>query len=176
MCSPGIPWNLDISLLALIYIGIGFYYKEKILLYLNSDNQKSDFFALLVLGISTLFCIVNYVGRDEPFYYFDMKQLYYKELFSVVVIPCAFGIILARLVHWGMKCSISTGLSYLGQMTVPIMFMHIPLNKILSNISGNMMKNDRIVFCIIGIGGPVLITIVFSKYKTMRKLFGLPKI
>ena len=27
--SPGIPWNLEISLLALIYIRIGFYYKEK---------------------------------------------------------------------------------------------------------------------------------------------------
>lgn len=28
--SPGTPWNLDVSLMALVYVGIGFFYKQQI--------------------------------------------------------------------------------------------------------------------------------------------------
>lgn len=61
-----------------------------------------------------------------------MKPVYYHELFSAVIIPCAFGFVIVRLIHWIVKCKIldwlSYGLAYLGQMTIPIMFMHVPLN------------------------------------------------
>lgn len=51
--SPGIPWNLDVSLMALVYIGIGFFHKEKIKKLIELDSVKYDMAALLTAnGIS----------------------------------------------------------------------------------------------------------------------------
>ena len=70
--SPGIPWNLDVSLIALVYVGIGFFYKDKIKNLLESDSRKYD----AVAGV-TAFGLVMFswfIYRDgNRLYYFDMK-------------------------------------------------------------------------------------------------------
>lgn len=40
--SPGIPWNFDVALMALVYIGIGFFYKDEIRKLLESESRKCD--------------------------------------------------------------------------------------------------------------------------------------
>ena len=173
--SPGIPWNLDVSLLALVYLAIGFYYyKDKIREIFRSENKRLDVTAfLLILGL-VIFCYLNY-RNGEPFYYFDMKPIYYKELFSAILIPCAFGFVIARIIHWICKYKaldwLTSGFAYLGQMTIPIMFMHVPLNTWKETIG-----YGRLVYVLIGVGIPVAFTLIFNRYSIMRKLFGLPKL
>ena len=43
--SPGIPWNLNVSLMALVCVGIGFFYKDKIKEMLESDLKRYDLLA-----------------------------------------------------------------------------------------------------------------------------------
>ena len=172
--SPGILWNMDVSLMALVYVGIGFFYKDKVEKLLESDLKKYDLTAGIVATALVLFCWFIY--RDgSRLYYFDMKPVYYKELISAIVIPCAFGIVLARLVHWMEKVKwlnlLNHFLALCGRATVPIMFMHIPLNHWKDSLG-----YGRIVFLVIGTCIPLTFTLIFNRYKFMRKLFGLPKL
>ncbi|MCI8577029.1 MAG: acyltransferase family protein [Lachnospiraceae bacterium] len=170
--SPGVPWNLDVALLAVVYLAIGFYHKERINLWLAKGSKKSDIFAVLTTCILVVFCIFNYWGGRRV-YYFDMKQLFYKELFMAIVIPCAFGIVLCRLVYWIDIVDtfkwLKKGLCYLGQMTLPIMYLHVPLNTWKVEV-----KYGRIVYMLIGVCVPIVFTVLLNRFTIMRKLFGLP--
>lgn len=172
--SPGVPWNLDVALLALVYLAIGYYNKERIKCILESDKRKYDIAAAMIAVILIVFCYFNY-RDDKLFYYFDMKPVYYHELFSAVIIPCSFGFVIARLIHRIENCRVldrfSHGMGYLGQMTIPIMFMHIPLNA-----WKDVIGYGRIVYVLIGIGIPVLFIIIFNRFHIMRRLFGLPEV
>ena len=172
--SPGIPWNLDVSLLALVYLAIGFYYKDKIRGIFRTENKRLDVTAfLLALGLG-VFCYFN-CRSGNPFYYFDMKLIYYMYLFSAILIPCAFRLVIARIIHLICKYKaldwLTSCFAYLGQMTIPIMFMHVPLNTWKGTIG-----YGRLVYVLIGVGIPVAFTLIFNRFSIMRKLFGLPKL
>lgn len=160
--------------MALVYISIGFFYKNKIKELLESESRKYDFVAGIITVLLVLFCWLIYKDGNR-LYYFDMKPVYYKELISAIVIPCSFGIVLARLVHWMEKSEwlnlVNRFLILCGRATVPIMFMHIPLNHWKDSLG-----YDRIVFLVIGVCIPLAFTLIFNRYKFMRKLFGLPKL
>ena len=104
-----------------------------------------------------------------------MKPVYYKELISAILIPCAFGMALIRLVHWMEKTKclevLNRFLILCGRATIPIMFMHIPLNH-----WKDTFGYGRGMYVAIGVGIPLVFTLIFNKYKSMRKLFGLPKL
>lgn len=171
---PGIPWNLDVSLLVLVYLAIGFYYKEQIKSLLHEKHQIYDITAICIAIVLVILCYLNY--RDGmSYYYFDMKQVYYRELILSIVVPCAFGLVLVRLVYSLNQIKfakkIMTMFSYLGRMTIPIMFLHVPLNN-----WKDTLGYGRLLYALIGIGIPVTFTLVFNRFEIIRKLFGLSKI
>lgn len=172
--SPGIPWNLDVSLLALLYLSIGYYFEGRIKSFENDKNKYFDIMACVLLLLIGMFCFVNYRMYDS-LYYFDMKQVYYHELLLAILVPCSFGIVLARIVR-GLNVSkylkgIQNMLAFLGRITLPIMFMHVPLNSWRESIGyGSAM------YVLIGVGVPVLFTVVFQHSSAMCVLFGLPRL
>lgn len=169
--SPGMPWNFDVALLVLVYFAIGYYNKDRIHKVLYSDDRKLDILAGIVAVVLIIFCYFNYKS-EETLYYFDMKPVYYHELFLTVIIPCAFGIVLARLVRWVSGINVLSwlykGLAYLGQMTIPIMFMHVPLNT-----WKDALGYGQVIYLLMGVGVPVIFTLTFNRFSMMRKLFGL---
>lgn len=174
LIEPGVPWNADVALLAVIYLAIGFYSKKRIAEWMNEDNKKYDVTVLIVIALLVIFIVFNY-SDGRRWYYFDMKYLYYKELFLAVVIPSAFGLVLCRTVFWIEQCKglcVAENLfAYLGRMTIPIMFMHVPLNILKEKLGYGLL-----VYILIGIGVPVVFAFVFGKFKIIRKMFGLPEI
>ncbi|MCD8107267.1 MAG: acyltransferase family protein [Oscillospiraceae bacterium] len=168
--SPGIPWSLDTSLLAMVYIAIGYYNKDKILKLLDR-NKRYDLTACAILICLAVFCYFNY--RGESFYYFDMKHVYYKELISAIMVPVLFGFVLCRIVYWVDKVEIAGKiLGQLGRMTIPVMYLHVPLNGRLQEFLGY----GSIVYIAVGIGIPVLCSLILYRFSLMRKLFGLPNL
>lgn len=172
--SPGIPWNIDVSLMALVYVGIGFFYRDRIRTLFESELGRYDIIAVGIAISLVLFCWFIY--RDgNILYYFDMKHVYYKELILAILIPCAFGIVFIRVVYWmeKVKClnSLNRFLILCGRAMLPIMFMHIPLNH-----WKEKLIYSSCAYVLIGVGIPLLITIAFSKHASMRKLLGLPKL
>lgn len=172
--SPGIPWNLDVALMALVYIGIGYFYKKQIKTLLESDLLRYDIAASTIAVGFVVFCGFNY-GYKSEFYYFDMKQVCYSELVLAIIIPCAFGIVLARLIHrianvrW--LWMLQDFLTLCGKATVPIMFMHVPLNH-----WKDYLDYGRLIYMAIGIGIPLVLVLVFNKNPVMRKVLGIPKL
>ena len=83
--------------------------------------------------------------------------------------------VFARIIYWMEKINWLDGLNRFfalcGQATIPIMFMHIPLNH-----WKDAFEYGRVMYVVIGIGIPIVFTLIFNKYKAMRKLFGLPKL
>ena len=146
---PGIPWNLDASLIALVYIGIGFFYKKQFRNLLEEDLIKYDICAGVVSFVLIALCWLIYKDGNRM-YYFDMKPVYYKELVSAILIPCAFGLVIVRVVHWGIKIKLLYVLNdffaLCGRATIPIMFMHMPLN-----YWKDSLGYGRIVYLIIAI-------------------------
>lgn len=171
--SPGIPWNADVALLAFVYMVIGYYNKDRIKRLISDNKLRIDIIALLTAIMLFIFCWINYQG--ERLYYFDMKPLFYKELVLAVVIPCAFGIVILRMVYWFDKINLfrllGSILASCGQMTVPIMFMHVPLNTCKYTIGYGVG-----LYFIIGVCIPAIFTIIFGRFSIMRKLFGLPNL
>ena len=172
--SPGVPWNLDVALMALVYIGIGYFYKKQVKTLLESNLLEYDIVASLIAVGLVVFCGLNYRYKSE-FYYFDMKPVCYSELVLAIIIPCAFGIVLARLIHRIAKAGwlwvLRDFLILCGKTTVPIMFMHVPLNH-----WKDYLDYGRLVYMAIGIGIPLVLTLVFNKNLVMRKVLGIPKL
>lgn len=170
--SPGMPWNVDVSLMALVYVGIGYFYKKEIEELIDSDATKYDVVGWGLVILLGLFCFFNYAG-DKTLYYFDMKLVYYKELCSAILIPCAFGYVVVRIVHWLIKIEylkvVQNFLAFCGRATIPIMFMHMPLNH-----WKNTIGYGRIAYVVIGVGIPLMITLIFNQVKIIKKSFGLP--
>lgn len=172
--SPGVPFNLDVTLLALVYVGIGFFYKKQIKQLAEAKSVKYNVISVVTITGLALFCW--YVYKDgQRLYYFDMKPVYYKDLLLVILIPCAFGTVLVRLVYWMNSIKwlegINRFLGLCGQATIPIMFMHVPLNHWKDSIG-----YGRAVYLLIGIGVPLMITFMCNNISVARRLFGLPKI
>lgn len=97
----------------------------------------------------------------------------YKELASTIAIPSAFGYVLTRIAY-RLSREKSLGiiqrfLNLCGRATIPIMFLHIPLNHWKSTVGYN-----RLVYAVIGIEIPIVFTLLFYRNRIMRILFGLP--
>ena len=160
--------------MALVYLGIGFFYKNQIKQLIEAKSVAYDLLAVFVAAGLALFCW--YIYKDgQRLYYFDMKPAYYKDLLAAILIPCAFGTVLIRFVYWLNNIKWLKGINRFfrlcGQATIPIMFMHVPLNHWKDSIG-----YGRVVYLLIGIGVPVVVTIMCNNISVARRLLGLPKI
>jgi len=90
--SSGIPLNLDVALMALVYIAIGYCQKGRIAVLLHGESRKLDLLATLSFFLFVLFCIFNFYGMG---FHLDMKHAEYREL----VLPGMAGAVLARSVR-----------------------------------------------------------------------------
>ena len=55
--SPGVPFNLDVALMALVYVGIGFFYKKQIKQLAEAKSVKYD-----VISVITITGLILFVG------------------------------------------------------------------------------------------------------------------
>lgn len=160
--------------MALVYLEIGFFHKNRLKWLTETKSVVCDFFSGSVAAGLALLCW--YIYKDgQRLYYFDMKPVYYRDLLPAILIPCAFGIVLIRLSYWLSKVKLMKGINVFlglcGQATVPIMFMHVPLNHWKDSIG-----YGRAVYLLIGVGVPMVVTIICNSIPMARKLLGTPEI
>ena len=169
---PGVPGDLDVSLLALVYIGVGFFYKKILfeLLYMKSKTCDIGAGCIIISFVIVGFLVYKF---GNGYYYLDMKTVFYENFFAGLIVPIIAGALLCRITYWLLKTKhisiIIKTLKYCGQISIPIMFMHIPLNYLAGNV------NQRyLLYTVIGIGFPALFSLVFNRNKIARILFGIP--
>lgn len=171
---PGVPGNIDVALLALVYIGIGFYFKELINKWIYEKNIVFDFIAFIITVLLIIFCFYSFLYKGKS-YYFDMKQVYYKDLLLAIIIPCMFGIVLLRIIKFLISIRkityIMNFFMICGRCTIPIMFIHL-----LANHWKDSFNYGRLLYMILGIGVPLIFVILCQHNKKIQQIFGIPKI
>lgn len=170
--KPGIPWNADVALMALFYIAIGFYFKNFIREILYKANTKIDIITLFIIIFFAFYLFNNNFFVPKLL---DMKQVEYANIFAAYFLPNLFLIVILRMIYFlydnyffnkALKIFV-----IFGQTTIPILYLHVPLN-----ILYHDLNYSRIVYLIIGLFIPLLINVLFYKNKIISKILGLNKI
>lgn len=165
---PGIPFDADVSLLVLSYLIVGYILKDRIVALFQRQSLKLDVIAIGVIVLLILeHLLMEKYGVSRKI---DMKLVVYKNPISVYIIPALYGFAIARLSAFiERNCGrLSRCLSYVGSITIPIMFLHEPLNRFC------LLSNYLLIYLLIGMGIPVLFSITVSKFECC-KYFGIPK-
>ena len=152
---PGIPFDADVSLLVLSYLIVGY----KIVDLFQRKSFKLDIMAVGVAAVLILeHLLMETYGIPRQI---DMKLVVYTNPISVYIIPVLYGFVIARLSAFiERNCErMSRCLSYVGSITIPIMFLHEPLNRFC------LLSNYLLIYLLIGMGIPVLLSITVSNYK-----------
>ena len=165
---PGVPFDADVSVLVLSYLIVGYILKDKIFDLFRRQSLKIDIIAIGVAALLILeHLLMEVYGMPRQI---DMKLVVYKNPISVYIIPGLYGFVIARLsaliertCRWLNRC-----LTYIGSITIPIMFLHEPLNRFCS------LSSNLLFYLMSGIGIPVLFALTVSKFKCC-KYFGIPK-
>lgn len=157
-----LPWNIDVALLAITYYALGYYGKRLIPLLIGRIAALP---LLITLCAGILF--MDYTGVLS--YSLNMKYKEYDALLLDLVIPMLFSLMICAISFWLSKRLPLKGLGYLGRNTIAIMYLHLPVNYALKYLIG--MEYGLIVFTIIGVGIPVLITLMASYSPILSKLF-----
>lgn len=67
-----------------------------------------------------------------------MKSVKYNKFILSIIIPCTTGIVILKVIRWlnGLKIlsKILNFIAFLGCNTIPIMFLHMPLNNFFKSI------------------------------------------
>ena len=156
---PGIPFDADVSLLVLSYLIVGYILKDKIVDLFQRKSFKLDIMAVGVAAVLILeHLLMETYGIPRQI---DMKLVVYTNPISVYIIPVLYGFVIARLSAFiERNCErMSRCLSYVGSITIPIMFLHEPLNRFC------LLSNYLLIYLLIGMGIPVLLSITVSNYK-----------
>ncbi len=166
---PGVPWDADVCLLALLYVAIGFYGREQLTKWMRSENSRYDILACAAAVLLGAFCWVCY--RMQRFSYaFDMKIVHYRALVPAVVLPVLFGIVLLRAVRWACRIAmVSDVLTFLSRTSVPILFLHMPLHTVIGTDCG------RLTYMAAGLAIPCAWYAVCRQSRRMCRWFGVPE-
>lgn len=165
---PGIPFDADVSLLVLSYLIVGYILKDRIVALFQRQSLKLD---VIAIGVTVLLILEHLLmekyGVSRQI---DMKLVVYKNPISVYIIPALYGFAIARLSALiERSCrKLNRCLAYMGRITIPIMFLHEPLNRFCP------LSSNLLFYLLIGIGIPVLFSIIVSEFKCC-KYFGIPK-
>lgn len=162
---PGIPFGLDVSLIVLSYLIIGFLLKENILTFFEKKSIKLDVLAIVLLIILVSEHLV--METSGMMRQLDMKAVVYKNSISAYIIPLMYGYVLARLSAMIARTNIRTIIAYLGEITMPIMFLHEPLKRFCT------LSNNLLIYLLIGVGIPAILSVMMGRSKYC-KLFGIP--
>ena len=156
--KPGILLNADVALLCLSYLAIGCYGRKFIDAWRKSTDVKIVY-GTIGISLILLMEFLIFGGRT-----LDMKQAFYPNLLYAYFVPVGYGLVLLRVCHLiSCKCKyLRKMLQILGQVTIPIMYLHEPLNRYFQFAQENIL-----IYMLIGIGVPVLLAMIPSNISVM---------
>lgn len=153
-----IPWNADVALICLSYYAFGFFGKN----FLKTLTSRQYIF----ISLLPLFLIIMHLNGWYS-YKIDLKYLNYTHIIQDFVVPITMTIALCGLSQAISKIS-SKYSTTIGNRTMSIMYIHVPLNEILYIF----FMQGSLSYTIIGVFVPVLISkFIFEKYALTRLLF-----
>ncbi|MFD1953721.1 acyltransferase family protein [Paenibacillus thailandensis] len=160
--NANIPLNADVTMLAMTYYAAGYYTKP-----LLQKLFESKFILLFALIIPALLFSGDYFKLFH--YSLDMKVLEYTSWVMDLIIPITMTLAFSIICYWIARAkSIAKVFSYIGLMSLTIMYMHFPINLIAEEVIG---KHGAIQFLLLGCIVPAIIHSVLDKITLAKVLF-----
>ncbi len=154
-----VPFNFDVSLIAISYFAFGYYAK-----YILTNLTKTLFYASSLTTV--VFYISSFLGLFS--FSFNMKILQYHNIILDFIIPIVITVTIIGLSQIIVNYKISDSFAYLGKQSLSIMYLHILPNMTLQSIFGY----GTLTYTIIGIVFPLLVTrFILSRYNLTKTLF-----
>jgi fucose 4-O-acetylase-like acetyltransferase len=159
-----IPLNLDVSLLAVCYIAMGYYGKELLLKVLNERNY-SFLTAITTIGFFLSLIILDVMKFIN--YQLDMKGVFYNSIIGDIMVPAICTLCILSLSKLLVQYSLFKFLSYFGRYSIAIMFLHFAILEIYKHY----FHYNWVLFSIAGSIIPLIFALICDKYKQTRILF-----
>lgn len=154
-------WNLDTVLITLPYYAIGYYITKK--------NIQKIFDSTITLVTSALgivaLCIIN---LDQGIYYYlNIKYSVYKDPLFDLLMPVTITIFILSLSSKISHLKYKKIFALIGANSLVIMYLHKPIATLFMNV----FSYGYIIFTIVGVTIPLLITILIDKSLVSKFLF-----
>lgn len=157
-----IPWNLDVVPIAVVYFGIGSFFKDNFGLVISKHKYQ-----LLIILLTFIFIILQKVGLLN--YELDMKNKIYNHFFLDIAIPLVFTLSIFIVSQYFKRINyLDIIFTYLGKISMFIMYLHWPVNFIFEILFE--IKIDGIMFTVLGIAIPI---IIYETVKSFSKFWEL---
>ncbi len=168
---PDFPWNIDVCLVALAYMAIGYYGKRYFVELLNNNEKKNNIILLICIALLIVILFWNWkVGKYNEILKIelDMKYGIYHGIASAIIMPCVGAVIVCRAAWIIGFNQIKKFFNFLGRNTIPIMFLHIPTN-------GLQIGGGVLTYILVGIGIPITLCLIIRRinYSKLLLLFGI---
>lgn len=160
--SFNLPWNIDVSLLAVTYYALGFYGKKAIPALISRS-----YVLLLLLPLCGLVLFLERTGVIS--YSLNMKYKEYDALLLDLAIPLLISLTICAAVY---QLSQRVPLGFMGNLgrnTIAIMYLHLPLNYGLKYLLGT--DYGLLPFTLIGVGVPLLAAMWIARYPGLSRLY-----
>ncbi|KWX89294.1 hypothetical protein AMQ83_01475 [Paenibacillus riograndensis] len=157
-----LPWNIDVSLLAVTYYAVGYYGKKAI----PALIRRRITLPLLLPLCAGVFALER-AGMIH--YSLNMK---YKEYDAVVLdlfIPLLVSLTICAGVYWLSRLFPLQWLGNLGRNTIAIMYLHLPVNYALKYLVG--ADYGLVPFTLVGVGVPLLAAMWISRFPLLSRLY-----
>lgn len=155
-CLPAyLPLGIDLALGAICYIEVGFL--------LKTFNGKRAAFLFVIIPFIFALCNAN----GLLLYRLNMMSMIYDHVFLDLLVPLSFVILLYVLCSYIEKCSVvSNILQYIGQASMSIMFMHVAIIYLCTNLG-----LPKYLSIVLGALLPVVANYFYNQSAITRLLF-----
>lgn len=154
-----IPWNIDVALLAVFYLGFGFFAKKLI-------SKVPNYLGVLCMILSISY--MTLYEMDLLDYHLSLKYLRYNHLFLDALIPLTMTIAVLYLCQKLSKLKFIHHGAVLGRESLSIMYIHLFANAVLSQF----IEYGPLLYTIIGIVVPLLVKkYIIESQPTIKPFF-----
>ncbi|WP_445506455.1 acyltransferase family protein [Niallia sp. 03190] len=140
------PLNADVALLALAYVAFGWYLKT-----FAKNFFQNRYMSISIISLSFLLLLGERFNIYD--YKLDMKFHGYTNIVLDLLIPITFSLTLLLFCYWLEKIPGVNLIAHLGKVTMPIMYLHMPINRL---IALEWPSYDWLLFTLIGLAAPLI--------------------
>ncbi|MBB6669621.1 acyltransferase family protein [Cohnella nanjingensis] len=162
MASWDIPWNADVALMAIAFFFLG--YAGKSVLPVLLARRQAFVPALVVWAAAAA---LNAAGLWN--FRIDMKMKVYTLPIVDLIVPIACVLVVLQLCYWAASWRPTDALAFLGTVTITIMYLHVPVNILLTYGIG--LDYGTLVFTAVGVLVPLAIAWLMSRSKLLTAIF-----
>ena len=161
---PPIPWNADVVLIMLFYYGLGYLFRK------TGSEEWAENVKIKVPVILFASAAVGFSYLSNIIYMFDMKKVVYDNLVLNVVLPVT-GFLLLKWIAISISETkmIWSIAKKIGKNTITIMFLHIPINAVLSS----RFHYSDFFYVLIGVLVPLMlkaICLIITKWLCLERI------